>query len=397
MPNRGFLLLFLLLAGCGPPPTSLVDELDRARTSASEGVYPSFLDAPSARGLVRIAEDSRPSLTPPFPAELRFDLTLPDAAVLSFATAIVARTEVRRAGVEFQIRLDADGESALVFDESFDFDDANRWHDREVSLAAWSRRPVKLSLRTTAAVGGTGKLWADRIQTVWGNPVIESNPSAVLAASQREDAQRAIRFSIDLVVGGILGLVVRWLYLRFASVGADRSSFASLFPLFTLSTILVVTVVQVSIPLSLGLLGALSIVRFRSAIKTPEDLTYLLFCVAIGVALAGGHRLLAAATAALVAMFLALHRWLQGTATEKSVLLSLSGEAARFVGTGSVLLQLRSEVERLEIQRLDRDGERIELRTVVTVRGVPLEKLLGRLRETFPGLEIAGVDSDAVL
>jgi hypothetical protein len=155
--------------------------------------------------------------------------------------------------------------------------------------------------------------------------------------------------------------------------------------------------VQVSIPLSLGLLGALSIVRFRTAIKTPEDLTYLLFCVAIGVALAAGHRLLAAATVALVAMFLALHRWFQGSAVEKSVLLSLSGEAARFFGAGSVLPELRSAVERLEIQRLDREGERIELRTVVTVRGVPLEELLSRLREMFPGLEIAGVDSDAVL
>lgn len=397
MPIRGFLLFPLLLAACGPPPTSLVDEMDRARTSAAEGVYPAFLDAPSERGLVRIAEDSRPSLTPPFPAELQFDLTLPDAAILSFAPALVARTEVRRAGVEFQIRLEANGESALVFDESLDFDDANRWHDREVSLAAWSGRPVTLTLRTSAAVGGTGKLWADRIQTVWGNPVIASNPPAVLAASQGEEPRRAIRFSLDLIVGGLLGFLVRWLYLRFASAAADRSSFASLFPLFTLSTILVVTVVQVSIPLSLGLLGALSIVRFRTAIKTPEDLTYLLFCVAIGVALAAGHRLLAAATVAVVAMFLALHRWFQGSAVEKSVLLSLSGEAARFFGAGSVLPELRSAVERLEIQRLDREGERIELRTVVTVRGVPLEELLSRLREMFPGLEIAGVDSDAVL
>jgi hypothetical protein len=396
MANRALLLLPLILTACGPPPISLVDELDRARTSAPESAYPAFVETPSDRGLIRIAEDSRPSLTPPFPAEVRFDVTLPEAAILSFAPALVTRTEVRRAGVEFQIRLEDDGRSELVFDESYDFDDANRWHDREVSLSAWAGRPVTLAFQTSAAVGGTGKLWADRIQTVWGNPVITSNLPSVIA-SQGEDARRAFRFTLDLLAGGILGFLVRGLYLRFASAAPHRSSFTSLFPLFTVATILVVTVVQVSIPLSLGLLGALSIVRFRSAIKTPEDLTYLLFCVAIGVALAAGHRMLAGATVALVAVFLALHRRFRGSAVEKSVLLSLSGEAARFLGSGSVLLQLRSVVDRLEIQRLDREGERIELRTVVTVRGVALEELLSRLREMFPGLEIAGVDTDAVL
>jgi uncharacterized membrane protein YhiD involved in acid resistance len=47
---------------------------------------------------------------------------------------------------------------------------------------------------------------------------------------------------------------------------------------------LVITVVKFSLALSLGLVGALSIVRFRAAIKEPEELVYLFFIIGIGLA-----------------------------------------------------------------------------------------------------------------
>ncbi len=48
---------------------------------------------------------------------------------------------------------------------------------------------------------------------------------------------------------------------------------------------LIITIVKSSLALSLGLVGALSIVRFRSAIKEPEELAYLFLCIAIGLGL----------------------------------------------------------------------------------------------------------------
>ena len=49
-------------------------------------------------------------------------------------------------------------------------------------------------------------------------------------------------------------------------------------------TTLVITVIKFSLALSLGLVGALSIVRFRAAIKEPEELVYLFFIIGIGLA-----------------------------------------------------------------------------------------------------------------
>jgi len=131
--------LLAATVSCRGPETSLVQDL-AAEPDYAVGSYASFLEAPSDRGLVRLSDDSRPSLTPPFPGSLRFALTLPDAAFLSFAPALVARQEVRRAGVEFVVRVDTE----VVYQEFFDFEDANQWHDREVDLSEWAGREVAL-------------------------------------------------------------------------------------------------------------------------------------------------------------------------------------------------------------------------------------------------------------
>ncbi len=386
--------LLLATISCGGARTSLVQDLE-AEASSPEGRYASFLEQPSDRGLVRLSDDSRPSLTPPFPSTLRFGLTLPDAPVLEFAPALVARQEVRRAGVEFVVRVDAE----VVFEEYFDFEDANQWHDREVDLAEWAGRQVSLTLETRALGGRTGKLWADRLQTVWGDPVIVSSRPGSLRSIARGEPARLGGFAWNLLLGGLLGLAIRELFLRFGAAAGDRSQLGNLFPLFTLGTILLLTVVQASIPLSLGLLGALSIVRFRSAIKTPEELVYLLFCVAVGLSLGAQHRLLSVSAAAVVGAFVLLRSRFDDPVAERSFLITISGDAARFFDGegGSVLDRLSAMVRGLELRRLDRDGDRVELRTLVSVQGGDVEGFLSRVRASFPGFDVACVASDDIV
>ena len=64
----------------------------------------------------------------------------------------------------------------------------------------------------------------------------------------------------------------------------DKNHFADIFIPLAIVTTLVITVIKFSLALSLGLVGALSIVRFRAAIKEPEELVYLFFIIGIGLA-----------------------------------------------------------------------------------------------------------------
>lgn len=59
-----------------------------------------------------------------------------------------------------------------------------------------------------------------------------------------------------------------------------------------MTTMLIISIVKSSLALSLGLVGALSIVRFRAAIKEPEELSYLFLTIAIGLGFGANQRVI---------------------------------------------------------------------------------------------------------
>ena len=88
---------------------------------------------------------------------------------------------------------------------------------------------------------------------------------------------------ISLILAYILSSLVSIYYAKNANTLSNKYIFSKNFTSLTLITTLIITVVKSSLALSLGLVGALSIVRFRAAIKEPEELVYLFICIAIGL------------------------------------------------------------------------------------------------------------------
>ena len=78
--------------------------------------------------------------------------------------------------------------------------------------------------------------------------------------------------------------ILRKLYIIYGRSMNNRVYFGNIFILLTITTCIVITIVKYSLALSLGLVGALSIVRFRAAIKEPEELVFLFLCIAFGIA-----------------------------------------------------------------------------------------------------------------
>jgi uncharacterized membrane protein YhiD involved in acid resistance len=101
---------------------------------------------------------------------------------------------------------------------------------------------------------------------------------------------------LNLAIGTLLSLIAGWHYVRFGRSLSNRIALAKIFPFITLTTILIITVVKSSLALSLGLVGALSIVRFRTPIKEPEELAYLFLCIATGLALGANQWMAAVAS-----------------------------------------------------------------------------------------------------
>ena len=113
-------------------------------------------------------------------------------------------------------------------------------------------------------------------------------------------------FVFGLALTFALGQVLASFYERYARVGSDRRKLARLFPLIAATTMLVIFVVKSSIALSLGLVGALSIVRFRTPIKEPEELIYLFIAIATGIGIGAGATTVTLLSIAGILLFLFL-------------------------------------------------------------------------------------------
>ena len=90
-------------------------------------------------------------------------------------------------------------------------------------------------------------------------------------------------FIISLLSATILCFLVQLFYIKYSSSLSNRKEFAKNFVILGVTTSIVIMIVKSSLALSLGLVGALSIVRFRAAIKEPEELVYLFLIIAIGL------------------------------------------------------------------------------------------------------------------
>tara|TARA_B100001173_G_scaffold260167_1_gene233293 strand:+ start:365 stop:1075 length:711 start_codon:yes stop_codon:yes gene_type:complete len=90
-------------------------------------------------------------------------------------------------------------------------------------------------------------------------------------------------FVISLICAAILSFLVQLFYIKYSSSLSNRKEFSKNFVILGVTTCIVIMIVKSSLALSLGLVGALSIVRFRAAIKEPEELVYLFLIIAIGL------------------------------------------------------------------------------------------------------------------
>ncbi|MDA7831623.1 DUF4956 domain-containing protein [Candidatus Pelagibacter sp.] len=96
-------------------------------------------------------------------------------------------------------------------------------------------------------------------------------------------------FIISLIISIFLSFLVQQFYKRFSTTLSNKEEFSKNFIILAVTTTIIITIVKSSLALSLGLVGALSIVRFRAAIKEPEELVYLFLIISIGLACGAGQ------------------------------------------------------------------------------------------------------------
>jgi hypothetical protein len=135
-----------------------------------------------------------------------------------------------------------------------------------------------------------------------------------------------LAFLLLMAVSLLSSLFISYLYVHFYSNRATGSQVHRAFPLLGISVTAIFITIQFSLPLSLGLLGALSIVRFRTPIKEPEEIGFIMLVISTSIAVATFKLafvgiIFVVALAALFAM--SLVRSVSGASSDGTIVVSL--------------------------------------------------------------------------
>lgn len=105
---------------------------------------------------------------------------------------------------------------------------------------------------------------------------------------ERMDSISLFDMLLALIMAFLLGLFLFFIYKKSYSGVMYSASFGVTLLVMTLITTLLIMAVTSNVVLSLGMVGALSIVRFRTAVKESMDIAFLFWAIAIGIVLAAG-------------------------------------------------------------------------------------------------------------
>tara|TARA_Y100000590_G_scaffold450153_1_gene589390 strand:- start:2293 stop:2979 length:687 start_codon:yes stop_codon:yes gene_type:complete len=107
-----------------------------------------------------------------------------------------------------------------------------------------------------------------------------NNLKDIIQANQQSDYLMII---IALFFCIVTSFILMHVYKYKSNSLSSKSQIAPIIPLLSNITFLVILIVKSSLALSLGLVGALSVIRFRTPIKEPEDLAFLFLSIALGI------------------------------------------------------------------------------------------------------------------
>jgi uncharacterized membrane protein YhiD involved in acid resistance len=169
-------------------------------------------------------------------------------------------------------------------------------------------------------------------------------------------------FSINLLLAALLSGALGWIYVKYGSSISNRRIFSRNLILISMATMVVISIVKSSLALSLGLVGALSIVRFRTAIKEPEELAYLFIAITIGLGL-GADQIIPTFTAVFIILAIVVFmRKREGAEVRESNLyMTISSTNPNEVTLEGIVEIVDENTAELSLKRFDQNNNNIEV------------------------------------
>ena len=206
-------------------------------------------------------------------------------------------------------------------------------------------------------------------------------------------------FILNMLLSAVLATLLGWLYSRYGESLSNRKQAGKNFLLITLTTMLIISVVKSSLALSLGLVGALSIIRFRAAIKEPEELSYLFLAIAVGLGFGADQTIITLVAFSIIAILIIIaKKFSKKYENDQNLHLTIQSENRKNISIDTILGVLENNIDEVDLRRLDETKDHIEASFIVGSQNfTQLNKAKVELQNLDDNLKITFLDNKGLL
>ena len=226
---------------------------------------------------------------------------------------------------------------------------------------------------------------------------METNqPTLEFLAAQNADLN-VVGFLVNFLLAALLSFILSRVYVRFGNSLSNRELFGRNFVLLSMTTMLIITIVKSSLALSLGLVGALSIIRFRAAIKEPEELSYLFLAIAIGLGMGANQAVITSIAFVVMTVILAMRRLVRDKEPEANLYVTVSGIRSDELALPRVLETIGKYALNVRLRRFDETEKLVEASFQAQFQSSnKVNTCVRRLRDLHEGMKISLVDDRGI-
>tara|TARA_B110000090_G_scaffold186026_1_gene214479 strand:+ start:72 stop:749 length:678 start_codon:yes stop_codon:yes gene_type:complete len=171
-----------------------------------------------------------------------------------------------------------------------------------------------------------------------------------------------VDFLINIFITIILSYIIGMVYSKYGNSLSNRKKLTQAFVLISVTVMLVISIVKSSLALSLGLVGALSIVRFRTAIKEPEELVYFFIAIAIGLGMGANQRIVTLVGALVIILYIVIQNInTVKHAVQQNLIVTISNTSDKGLDENKIIELLKKYCSKINLRRLDDINNSTEL------------------------------------
>jgi uncharacterized membrane protein YhiD involved in acid resistance len=203
-------------------------------------------------------------------------------------------------------------------------------------------------------------------------------------------------YLINIVICSLLLFILAFVYIRFGKSISNRSQLSKVLIVVGLTTFVIISIVKSSLALSLGLVGALSIVRFRTAIKEPEELGYFFVAIALGLGMGAGQLLPTIIGFSFVSLVIIImsKRNIKSAITQNLLISLQSTSDEKTKRTQEISNLVMSKANQVDLKRMQYTNDKIHLNFLITMGSInSLTEMNDALLQIDNNMDITFIDN----